>query len=114
MYEDSIDLIAKLPAIAATIYRCATAQFHLLLPCHLPFVNRVSRSSGGEPPLFKSNSVACIVHTIAAPIIAAWCCRNTYKGGDLIAADPKLDWAANLSHMMGEAPLQQPWCLQQQ
>lgn len=47
VYEDSLDLIAKLPAIAATIY------------------------------------------------------RNTYKGGKLIDADPKLDWAANLAHMMG-------------
>ena len=34
--------------------------------------------------------------------LIANCCRNTYKGGNLIAADPKLDWAANLSHMMGE------------
>lgn len=47
VYEDSLNLIAKLPAIAAHIY------------------------------------------------------RTTYKGGKLIAADPNLDWAANLSHMMG-------------
>ncbi|GAB4823211.1 hypothetical protein N2152v2_010257 [Parachlorella kessleri] len=47
IYEDSMDLIAKLPAIAALIY------------------------------------------------------RNTYKGGKLIDADPNLDWAANLAHMMG-------------
>ena len=47
VYEDSLNLIAKLPAIAARIY------------------------------------------------------RNTYKGGDVIAPDPKLDWAGNLSHMMG-------------
>lgn len=46
-FEDSLDLIAKLPTIAAMIY------------------------------------------------------RRTYKGGDYIAPDPKLDWAANLSHMMG-------------
>ena len=46
--EDSIDIIAKLPAVAALIY------------------------------------------------------RNTYKGGDIIKSDPKLDWAANLSHMMGK------------
>lgn len=45
--EDSLDLIAKLPGIAALIY------------------------------------------------------RNTYKGGDLIQADANLDWAGNLSHMMG-------------
>ncbi|KAL4444343.1 hypothetical protein ABPG75_012080 [Micractinium tetrahymenae] len=47
VFEDSMDLIAKLPTIAAAIY------------------------------------------------------RNTYKGGDLIDADSKLDWGANLSHMMG-------------
>ena len=46
--EDSIDIIAKLPAVAALIY------------------------------------------------------RNTYKGGNSIEADSKLDWAANLSHMMGQ------------
>ncbi len=46
--EDSIDIIAKLPAVAALIY------------------------------------------------------RNTYKGGNVIESDSKLDWAANLSHMMGE------------
>jgi len=46
-YEDSMNLIAKLPALAAMIY------------------------------------------------------RKTYKGGKYIDADPKLDWAANLSHMMG-------------
>ncbi|KFM23540.1 putative citrate synthase, mitochondrial [Auxenochlorella protothecoides] len=45
--EDSLDLIAKLPEIAAIIY------------------------------------------------------RNAYAGGELIAPDPALDWAANLSAMMG-------------
>ena len=47
VYEDSLNLIAKLPAIAAHIY------------------------------------------------------RSTYRGGKHIEADPHLDWAANLSHMMG-------------
>ncbi|KAK9857564.1 hypothetical protein WJX84_011472 [Apatococcus fuscideae] len=47
VYEDTMNLIAKLPALAATIY------------------------------------------------------RNVYKGGELIEADPNLDWAANLAHMMG-------------
>jgi len=46
-FEDSMDLIAKLPAIASLIY------------------------------------------------------RRTYHGGNLIEAHPELDWAANLSHMMG-------------
>ena len=30
-----------------------------------------------------------------------WCGRTTYKGGKLIEADPQLDWAGNLAHMMG-------------
>ena len=30
--------------------------------------------------------------------------RSTYKGGKQIEADPKLDWAGNLAHMMGAAP----------
>ena len=47
VYEDSLNLIAQLPGVAALIY------------------------------------------------------RNTYKGGKLIPRDPKLDWAANLSHQMG-------------
>jgi len=46
-FEDSLDLIAKLPAIASLIY------------------------------------------------------RRTYHGGKFIKADPNLDWAGNLSHMMG-------------
>lgn len=48
IYEDSLNLIAKMPAIAATIY------------------------------------------------------RRTYKGGNQIEADPKLDWAGNLAHQMGK------------
>ncbi|GBF96851.1 citrate synthase [Raphidocelis subcapitata] len=47
VYEDSMNLIAKLPAIAAFIY------------------------------------------------------RKTYCGGTYVDADPKLDWGANLAHMMG-------------
>lgn len=47
-YEDSMDLIAKLPQVAAMIY------------------------------------------------------RKEFKGGDFIEPHPKLDWAANLSYMMGE------------
>ena len=47
VYEDSLDLIAKLPALAAAIY------------------------------------------------------RHSYYGGELIAADDSLDWAANLAVMMG-------------
>ena len=60
--EDSLDIIAKLPAIAALIY------------------------------------------------------TNVYKGGHTIQADSKLDWAANLSHMMGMRSAQcglWPWsCMQ--
>jgi len=47
VFEDTLDLIAKLPSVAAMIY------------------------------------------------------RNSYKGGQLIDANPSLDWAANLAHMMG-------------
>ena len=46
-YEDTLNLIAKLPGLAALIY------------------------------------------------------RNVYKGGKTIEADPSLDWAGNLAHMMG-------------
>jgi citrate synthase len=53
-YEDSMNLIAKLPGVAAHIY------------------------------------------------------RNTYHGGKLIEATPGLDWAANLSHMMGARPPRPP------
>jgi citrate synthase len=35
------------------------------------------------------------------PEVAAMIYRRTYRGGDYIKPDPKLDWAANLSHMMG-------------
>lgn len=47
MYEDSMDLIAKLPVVASYIY------------------------------------------------------RKTFHGGNLIAPDPDLDWAANYAHMLG-------------
>jgi citrate synthase len=47
MYEDVMDILAKLPEIAARIY------------------------------------------------------RRAYKGGQYIAPDPKLDWGANLAHMIG-------------
>ena len=35
------------------------------------------------------------------PIVAAYIYRRTYKNSDHIAADPKLDWAANFAHMLG-------------
>jgi len=35
------------------------------------------------------------------PVIAAFIYRRTYKDGTVIPADPKLDWAANMAHMMG-------------
>ena len=35
------------------------------------------------------------------PLTGRAACRNTYKGGDLIEANPSLDWGANLAHMMG-------------
>ena len=36
--------------------------------------------------------------------------RSTYKGGKLIGADPKLDWAGNLAHMMGVCILMAQLC----
>ncbi|MCA9562106.1 MAG: citrate (Si)-synthase, eukaryotic [Myxococcales bacterium] len=40
------------------------------------------------------------------PSLAAYIYRRTYKGGNHIAPDPNLDWAANFAHMMGvEDPL---------
>jgi citrate synthase len=35
------------------------------------------------------------------PEVAAYVYRRQYKGGKAIAADPKLDWAANFAHMLG-------------
>jgi citrate synthase len=35
------------------------------------------------------------------PIVAAYIYRRTYKNGEHIASDPKLDWAANFAHMLG-------------
>jgi citrate synthase len=35
------------------------------------------------------------------PALAALIYRLKYKGGKLIAADPKLDWGGNFAHMMG-------------
>jgi citrate synthase len=35
------------------------------------------------------------------PVIASYIYRKHYFGGKVIAADPKLDWSANLAHMMG-------------
>ncbi len=35
------------------------------------------------------------------PEIAAFIYRLKYKGGDLIASDPALDWGSNFAHMMG-------------
>lgn len=35
------------------------------------------------------------------PVIAAYIYRRSFKGGDHIAADTSLDWAANFAHMLG-------------
>ena len=39
--------------------------------------------------------------TAKLPEIAAFIYRLKYKNGDIIAPDPKLDWAGNFAHMMG-------------
>ena len=49
-----------------------------------------------EPALEDSLSILAKLPTIAAYIY-----RRTYKDGNRIEADPNLDWAANLAHMMG-------------
>ncbi|KAI7838691.1 hypothetical protein COHA_007492 [Chlorella ohadii] len=56
----------------------------------------IHKSKYWEPVFEDSINLIAKLPTIAAAIY-----RNTYKGGELIEADPKLDWAANLSHMMG-------------
>ena len=35
------------------------------------------------------------------PHVCAFIYRHKYKNSELIAADPKLDWAGNFSHMLG-------------
>ena len=85
MFEDSMNLIAKLPTIAAAIYRwgAACALLH------------AAACGGGNPAwLGMRQLTTCLWIGLAA-------CRNTYKGGDLIEAHPSLDWGANLAHMMG-------------
>lgn len=57
IYEDAMDLIAKLPRLAAVIY------------------------------------------------------RNKYKNGQIIEADPNLDWAGNYSHMLGYEQFEMKECL---
>ena len=44
-------------------------------------------------------------HLTQSPYIVVGVDRSTYKGGKLIDADPKLDWAGNLAHMMGARAL---------
>lgn len=39
--------------------------------------------------------------TAKLPKIAAYIYRMKYKGGDIIPADPSLDWGANFAHMIG-------------
>jgi citrate synthase len=39
--------------------------------------------------------------TAKLPAIAAYIYRSKYKGGDIIAVDPTLDWAGNFSRQMG-------------
>ena len=128
MFEDSINLIAKLPAIAAAIYRCGAGagrgggkgcrlagalpavplgracNRHAPCPCPAWLLlccpawrTLLACSHYPRPP-------ACLLTSCFLPLshnLLLLRRSNTYKGGDLIDADPKLDWAANLSHMMG-------------
>lgn len=52
---------------------------------------------GRRPDTVQTNAMLQYIHTVRSVPPRS----NTYKGGELIEADPKLDWAANLSHMMG-------------
>ena len=56
----------------------------------------VHKSKYWEPALEDSLDLIAKLPEIAGIIY-----RNTYANGDLIEADAQLDWAANLSHMMG-------------
>ena len=48
-------------------------------------------------PVFE-DTLDCIARL---PAVAAAIYRRTFKDGKLIAADPSLDWAGNMAHMMG-------------
>lgn len=48
-------------------------------------------------PMFE-DVMNCIARL---PRIAAYIYRRTYKGGEHIEPDPKLDWGANFAHMLG-------------
>lgn len=86
-----MDLIAKLPAIAAAIYRCE-AQGHQAGP-RLHAERRMLRLS-----LRSCQQCSPLAHS---SILTALPRSNTYKRGALIEPNPQLDWAANLAHQMG-------------
>lgn len=96
MFEDSLNLIAKLPTIAATIYRRAfwgcRRRRH---GAACGFVGAARRYLPGTAGLLPSHSLP-----YSLPFVLRFR-RNTYKGGKLVEAHPQLDWAANLTHMMG-------------
>lgn len=60
------------------------------------YTRGIHKSKYWEPYLEDTLNLIARLPTIAALIY-----RRTYKGGKYIAPDHKLDWAANLSHMMG-------------
>lgn len=96
------------PLLLCYMHSCLTILLHSLLPCLPPqhpqteskfaqaYAAGIHKSKYWEP--FFEDSLDLIAKL---PTIAAMIYRRTYKGGDYIAPDPKLDWAANLSHMMG-------------
>jgi citrate synthase len=77
-----MDLIAKLPQLAAMIYRRARAAVRA----------RGARQAG----MVRASYCRCDCASNPARG-----CRLTYHNGDLIEPHPSLDWAANLAHMMG-------------
>ncbi len=114
IYEDSMDLIAKLPELAAIVSVQAIAHTHTWAHTHIntyPHANVRTSPIAAERfeklvcLLATGNLVNIGLHGCVRVCVCVCVCsqiyRRTYKGGEFIAADPKLDWAANLSHMMG-------------
>ena len=60
------------------------------------YENGLSKSDYWDPTF--EDSLDCIARL---PGIAAAIYRRTFRNGSLINADPALDWAGNLAHMMG-------------
>ena len=88
-YEDCLNLIARVPVVAAYVYRrlVRTSPFcSLFFSCILQLLDYKKD---------LSSSVFCFVFTSTLNH-----CRM-YKNGDSIPSDKSLDYGANFSHMLG-------------